>query len=150
MQARIRAKLASGSLCDKEWCSTLKSATGSRRASNVPLLIDSSGRECHLSQEKSECVSDYFSRKCNLGNEDLRAMDLPALMAPDYPPFANVRDRVQTVRLHLARLDPSKATCRPRWNTWEGSEGVLSRVGGVSHSALFSLLSLWYRSHYVV
>ena len=119
MQARIRTKLAFGSLRDKEWWSTLKSATGSSRESSIPLLIDSSGRECHSSQEKSECFAEYFSRKCSLGNEDLRAGDLPALMAPDYPPLFNVRFRVQIVMQHLARLDPSKAA---------GPDGITGRV----------------------
>ena len=73
MQARIRTKLASGSLHNKEWWSSLKSATGSSRESSIPLLIDSSGRECHSSQEKSESFAEHFSRKCGLGNEDLRA-----------------------------------------------------------------------------
>ena len=112
MQAQIRATLASGSLHDKKrkcW-STLKSATGSSRESSLPLLIGSSGRECHSLEEKSECFSEYFSRECSLGNEDLRVLDLPALMVPDYPPPANVRFRLQTVRQHLARLDLLKAT----------------------------------------
>ena len=119
MQARIRTKLASGSLHNKEWWSSLKSATGSSRESSIPLLIDSSGRECHSSQENSESFAEHFSRKCRLGNEDLRAVDLPALTAPDYPPLFNVRFRVQTVMQHLARQDPSKAT---------GPDGITERV----------------------
>ena len=119
MQARIRTKLAPGSLRDKAWWSTLKSATGSSRESSIPLLICSSGRQCHSSQEKSECFAEYFSPKCSLGYEDLRAVDLPALMAPDYPPLFNVRFRVQIVMQHLVRLDPSKAA---------GPDGITGKV----------------------
>ena len=57
MQARIRTKLTSGSLRDKEWWNTLKSPTESSRESSIPLLTDRSGRECHPSQEKSECFA---------------------------------------------------------------------------------------------
>ena len=87
----------------------LKSATESSRESSTLLLIDSSGGECHSPQEKSECLAEHFFPKSSLGDEDIRALDLPALMGPDYPPLANVRFRVKTVRQHLARLDPSKA-----------------------------------------
>ena len=87
----------------------LKSATESSRESSTQLLIDSSGGECHSPQEKSECLAEHFFPKSSLGDEDIRALDLPALMDPDYPPLANVRFRVKTVRQHLARLDPSKA-----------------------------------------
>ena len=57
MEARIRSKLATGSLRDKEWWCTMKRASGSNKESSVPLLIDSSGKECHSSQEKSECLA---------------------------------------------------------------------------------------------
>ena len=43
MQARIRAKLASGSLCDKEWWSTLKSAQGPDVKAGYHYLLTAQG-----------------------------------------------------------------------------------------------------------
>ena len=62
----------------------MKRALESNKESSVPLLIDSSGKECHSSQEKSECLAQYFYHKCSLGNDELNNLDLPTLTTPDF------------------------------------------------------------------
>ena len=114
MEARIRSKLATGSLRDKEWWCTMKRASGSNKESSVPLLIDSSGKEYHSSQEKSECLAQYFSHKCSLGNDELNNLDLPIPTTPDFPPIANIHFRKQKVKQHLKKDRPNKNHW-PRW-----------------------------------
>ena len=52
-ESRLRAKLTSGSLRDKEWWCTIKRAAGSSRAGSVPISVDSNEREHHTSSEKA-------------------------------------------------------------------------------------------------
>ena len=62
----LRNRLTSRSLHSKQWWSTVKQATGSSKCSDIPLLIDPSGKEYATSKEKAECFAQHFSSKCNV------------------------------------------------------------------------------------
>eukprot|EP00117_Sycon_ciliatum_P010660 scpid33236/ scgid4028/ RNA-directed DNA polymerase from mobile element jockey; Reverse transcriptase len=118
-QRRIRNKLTAGSLRDKEWWSTIKSAAGKGRCSDIPLLTNPAGQEFHSSREKAECFAAHFANKCSLGNNDLCAADLPDLQRPAYATLKHIHFRAATVKRHLANLAVSKAT---------GPDGISARV----------------------
>ena len=63
---RLRHTLSCQSLSDKQWWTNMKKATGAtRNSADVPLLVDSHGKEFHTSAEKAECLAKHFSSKCS-------------------------------------------------------------------------------------
>ena len=142
-EKRIKSKLTAGSLRDKAWWSTLKSAAGEQRSSDIPTLIDEQHHEYTSSRSKADRLAEFFSAKCSLGDRDLTDQDLPdqASSKPAVSSFANVHFRVATVKRHLSRLDVSKAT---------GPDGIPARVlkeCAVELAApLSSLFSLCFRT----
>jgi len=117
-QSRLRESLQNGSLKDKQWWSTMKSASGVGRCSDIPLLVTSDGSECVTGSEKAEAFGQFFSKKCSLGSRDLQEHDLDEVQRPPIS-IKNVHFRPQAVQRVLSRLDPSKAT---------GPDGISARV----------------------
>ncbi|XP_065190752.1 uncharacterized protein LOC135821682 [Sycon ciliatum] len=60
---RIRNKLLSGNIQDKEWWSVGKRAGGSGRDSTMPVLLDSDGQEYTQNRDKAEIIGSYFAEK---------------------------------------------------------------------------------------
>eukprot|EP00117_Sycon_ciliatum_P040211 scpid53825/ scgid29586/ Probable RNA-directed DNA polymerase from transposon X-element; Reverse transcriptase len=117
---RLRHTLSCQSLSDKQWWTNMKKATGAtRNSADVPLLVDSHGKEFHTSAEKAECLAKHFSSKCSLGDRELTINDLPAVTTPTHEPLEHVHFREASVRRHLARLVPSKAS---------GPDSIPSRI----------------------
>ena len=89
-EAKLRAKLSSGPLRDKQWWSYVKHAACEGGTSSIPLLIDEDCTEHHTAKNKAACLGKYFSRKCSLGSNDLQPSDLPDLPAITHPTLSNV------------------------------------------------------------
>ena len=118
-EARLRARLSSGSLRDKQWWTNIKAAAGGTRQSDIPVLIDSDGNEYTDRKQKAECLAKHFASKCSLGDTDLTPQELPPATQPCRSLLSHIHFRPQVVRKHLAQLDTSKAT---------GPDGVPCRV----------------------
>ena len=97
----------------------LKNAAGNRTQPEIPLVVDSDGREWATSSEKAEAFARFFSKKCSVAGPDLVEADLPDPAPSEAPPLRTIRFRPQAVRRLLARLDVSKAT---------GPDGISARV----------------------
>ena len=115
----LRRSLSTGSLRDKQWWTKLKNAAGNRTQPEIPLVVDSDGREWATSSEKAEAFARFFSKKCSVAGPDLVEADLPDPAPSEAPPLRNIRFRPQAVHRLLARLDVSKAT---------GPDGISARV----------------------
>ena len=115
----LRRSLSTGSLRDKQWWTKLKNAAGNRTQPEIPLVVDSDGREWATSSEKAEAFARFFSKKCSVAGPDLVEADLPDPAPSEAPPLRTIRFRPQAVRRLLARLDVSKAT---------GPDGISARV----------------------
>jgi len=117
-EEKLREKLSSRSMRDKEWWTSLKAAAGEGRSSEIPLLVEESGESRVSSTEKAEAFGDFFSRKCSLGDDDLNRQELE-VPASDIPLLTHIHFRPAEVKRLLASLDVSKAT---------GPDGISSRV----------------------
>lgn len=117
-EQRLRQKLSTGGLRDKEWWTTIKRIGGNSRESEIPVLIEN-GVEMVSAREKADCFGLHFSRKCNLGLQDLSPDSAPEMKARNAPGLHTIHFRPASVKRLLSRLDTSKAT---------GPDGVPGRV----------------------
>jgi len=116
---RIKQRLSSRSLRDKEWWTTIKAACGEGRCAEIPQIMDQNGIPRISNAEKADAFAEYFSKKCSLGEDDLLPHDLPRQDTNDIPPLENIYFREKEVKRRLLRLDVSKAT---------GPDGISARV----------------------
>jgi len=117
--SKVREKLSSRSLTDKEWWTGLKAACGEGRCHELPLIVGQDGTEYITSAEKAEAFAAYFSQKCSLGDSDFRDGDLADIPTPEVSSLALIHFRSTAVRRILSGLDVSKAT---------GPDGISTRV----------------------
>ena len=62
-QMRLRTKLTKGNLRDKQWWQAVKRVGGVSKGSEIPMIIDSSGREHVNAKEKADVFAKHFSDK---------------------------------------------------------------------------------------
>ena len=109
-QMRLRTKLTKGNLRDKQWWQAVKRVGGVSKGSEIPMIIDSSGREHVNAKEKADVFAKHFSDKCSLGKNDITAGSSPHTPRPCSSKLCNIHFRVSEVQKILSKLDTSKAS----------------------------------------
>ena len=109
-EQRLRTKLSRGNLRDRQWWQTVKRACGDGKRSDVPLLTDTTGKECVTATEKAEAFGKFFSGKCCLGENDIDRNSPPDFPRRCSTSMSKIHFRTSEVKRLLSRLDTTKAS----------------------------------------
>jgi len=105
-----RARLAAGSMQDREWWSVIKRSGGLGKDSSIPVLVDEQGQEHTRNKEKADVLGQYFAKKCSLEHDFNATQPLPPVRSRTQNTIQIVHFRPATVRRTLLALNSSKAT----------------------------------------
>ena len=116
---RLRQRISIGALRGKQWWSAVKRAGGHSRNREVPVVVDQNRGQHSTNKAKAECLGQFFSKKCSLGDEDFSDGVFPHVRSRTEKQLLNVHFRIPTVCRARRQLDPSKAT---------GPDGILASL----------------------